>query len=110
MKAVEVKLGIKLDWEHEGYERLDPDTINDLEHFECVPRILESLRKIWLNVDLGEEDGQTLDWGLAALQSDHESGARQLASKAVDTYIDGASELDFGDQNLWWKNVRFARW
>ncbi|RKK66016.1 hypothetical protein BFJ69_g15775 [Fusarium oxysporum] len=102
--------GIKIDWEHEGYEWFDPDAINDSEGFESVPRILESLRRVWFNLGLGEEAGNTLNQGLVALQEDHESGARQLATKALDTYIDVIAKLDFTDRVLWWKNVRFVGW
>ncbi|KAL7760061.1 hypothetical protein ACKLNR_010151 [Fusarium oxysporum f. sp. zingiberi] len=102
--------GIKIDWEHEGYEWFDPDAINDSDDFEGVPRILESLRRVWFNVDLGEVAGNTLSWGLVALQEDHESGARQLATKALDTYIDVIKKLDSTDQVQWWNNIRFAGW
>ncbi|KAF5614710.1 translation initiation factor eIF-2B subunit family [Fusarium tjaetaba] len=102
--------GIKIDWEHEGYEWFDPDAINDSDDFEGVPRILESLRRVWLNVDLGQEAGNTLSRGLVALQEDHESGARQLATKALDTYIDVMKKVDFTDQVQWWINIRFAGW
>ncbi|KAK2135209.1 hypothetical protein NOF04DRAFT_1340408 [Fusarium oxysporum II5] len=102
--------GIKIDWEHEGYEWFDPDAINDSDDFEGVPRILESLRRVWFNVDLGEVAGNTLSRGLVALQEDHESGARQLATKALDTYIDVIKKLDSTDQVQWWNNIRFAGW
>ncbi|RBR14034.1 hypothetical protein FVER53590_04291 [Fusarium verticillioides] len=102
--------GIKIDWEHEGYEWFDPDAINDSDDFEGVPRILESLRRVWFNVDLGQEAGNTLSRGLVALQEDHESGARQLATKALDTYIDVMKQVDFTDQVQWWNNIRFAGW
>ncbi|ENH73709.1 Putative translation initiation factor eIF-2B subunit 2 [Fusarium oxysporum f. sp. cubense race 1] len=102
--------GIKIDWEHEGYEWFDPDAINDSNDFEGVPRILESLRRVWFNVDLGEVAGNTLSRGLVALQEDHESGARQLATKALDTYIDVIKKLDSTDQVQWWNNIRFAGW
>ncbi|KAF4961288.1 hypothetical protein FGADI_306 [Fusarium gaditjirri] len=102
--------GIKIDWEHEGYEWFDPDAINDSDGFEGVPRILESLKRVWFNVDLGQEAGNMLSRGLVALQEDHESGARQLATKALDTYIDVIKKLDSIDQVQWWNNIRFAGW
>jgi translation initiation factor 2B subunit (eIF-2B alpha/beta/delta family) len=102
--------GIKLDWEHEGYEWFDPDAVNDSEDFQGVPRILESLRRVWFNVDLGEEAGDTLNQGLVALQNDYVSGARQLATKALDVYIDVIKKLDLMDRDRWWKNVRLAGW
>lgn len=102
--------GIQIDWEHEGYEWFDPDVVNDSESFQGVPRILESLRRVWFNIDLGEEAGKTLAKGLVALQRDHESGARQLASKALDIFINAIRQLDTGARDQWWKNVRFAGW
>ncbi|RGP65971.1 hypothetical protein FLONG3_8995 [Fusarium longipes] len=102
--------GIKIDWEHEGYEWFDPDAVNDSENFEGVPRIFESLRRVWFNIDLGEAAGNTLDQGLTTLQNDHESGARQLASTALGTYIDVLRHIDTSDIERWWTNVRFAGW
>ncbi|KAH7189206.1 uncharacterized protein B0J16DRAFT_110317 [Fusarium flagelliforme] len=102
--------GIKIDWEHEGYEWFDPDTVNDSDGFGGVPRILESFRRVWFNIDLGNAAGNTLATCLMALQNDHESGARQLASKALDTYIDVVRKIDVSDQDQWWRNVRFAGW
>lgn len=102
--------GIKLDWEHEGYEWFDPDAINESDSFEGVPRILESLRRVWFNIDLGEEAGKTLGEGLMALQRDHDSGAHQLASKALGIFIDVIQKIDTNSREVWWKNVRFAAW
>lgn len=102
--------GIQLDWEHEGYEWFDPNQVNESDSFEGVPRLLESLRRVWFNIDLGEDAGRALGEGLAALQRDHESGARQLASKALDVFVDVIQRLDTTSRDLWWKNARFAAW
>ena len=102
--------GIQLDWEHESYQWFDPDQVNESDGFEGVPRILESLRRVWFNIDLGENAGKTLGAGLIALQRDHESGARVLASKALEIFIDVIQALDASSRNLWWKNVKFAGW
>lgn len=102
--------GIQLDWEHEDYRWFDPDEVNESESFEGVPRILESLRRVWFDIDLGKEAGSALGNGLLVLQRDHESGARQLASKALDIYMDVISKLDASSRDLWWKNVRYAGW
>ncbi|KAG8350674.1 hypothetical protein FVEN_g11117 [Fusarium venenatum] len=102
--------GIKIDWEHEGYEWFYPDAVNDSDSFEGVPRTLESFRRVWFNIDLGDAAGNTLDQGLIALQKDHESGARQLVSIALDTYIDVIRKIDISDKDRWWRNVRLAGW
>ncbi|EQB50747.1 NUDIX domain-containing protein [Colletotrichum gloeosporioides Cg-14] len=50
-----------------------------------------------------------LNQGLLALQRDHESGARQLAGKALQILI---SLIKEGDESLerWWKSARLAAW
>ncbi|CAM1505745.1 Fc.00g113820.m01.CDS01 [Cosmosporella sp. VM-42] len=102
--------GIQLDWEHEGYAWFDPGQVNESESFEGVPRILESLRRVWFNIDLGESAGATLGDGLIALQRDHESGAHQLATRALEIFVNVIKKLDTSSHDLWWKNVRFAGW
>ncbi|RFU81032.1 translation initiation factor eif-2b subunit family [Trichoderma arundinaceum] len=102
--------GIKIDWEHEGYEWFDPDEVTDDGSSQGVPRLKESLRRVWFDIDLGKDAGSALAAGLRALQGDHESGARQLASKALDIYLDVISKVAAGDRDAWWKNVRFAGW
>jgi translation initiation factor 2B subunit (eIF-2B alpha/beta/delta family) len=71
---------------------------------------LESLRRVWFDIDLGDNAGPALSAGLRALQDDHDSGARQLASRALDIYTDVLSRLDTSSAETWWKNVRFAGW
>lgn len=71
---------------------------------------MESLRRVWFNIDLGEDAGQALGAGLRELQTDHSSGARQLASKAMDIYIQVIARLDISNRDIWWKNVRIAGW
>ncbi|KPM38003.1 hypothetical protein AK830_g8567 [Neonectria ditissima] len=102
--------GIQIDWEHEGYEWFDPDAVNESDDFQGVPRILESLRRVWFNIDLGDEAGRVLGDGLIALQRDHESGAHQLASKGLEILIDVIKRLDTNSRDVWWKNVRLAAW
>ncbi|KAK7428743.1 hypothetical protein QQZ08_004668 [Neonectria magnoliae] len=102
--------GIQVDWEHEGYEWFDPDAVNETDDFQGVPRILESLRRVWFNIDLGDEAGRVLGDGLVALQRDHESGAHQLASNGLGIFIDVIRKLDTGSRGVWWKNARLAAW
>lgn len=99
-----------MDWEHESYQWFDPEQINESDDFEGVPRILESFRRVWFSIDVGEDAGKLLGDGLTTLQRDHESGARQLASKALDIFIDVVQALDVSSRDVWWKNVRFAGW
>ncbi|KAL6699424.1 hypothetical protein J3F84DRAFT_184046 [Trichoderma pleuroticola] len=101
---------ITIDWEHEGYKWFDPDEVTDDESFQGVPRLKESLRRVWFDIDLGKDAGGVLAAGLKTLQEDHESGARQLASAALDIYLDVIHRIDASDRDTWWKNVRFTAW
>ncbi|KAL7931507.1 hypothetical protein V8C35DRAFT_309693 [Trichoderma chlorosporum] len=102
--------GITIDWEHEGYQWFDPDEVTDDESFQGVPRLRESLRRVWFDIDLGKSAGGVLAAGLRSLQDDHASGARQLASAALDVYLDVIPRIDVSDREAWWKNVRFTAW
>ncbi|KAM0250512.1 hypothetical protein ACHAQJ_008603 [Trichoderma viride] len=102
--------GITIDWEHEGYQWFDPDEVTDDESFQGVPRLKESLRRVWFDIDLGKDAGSALGAGLKILQDDHVSGARQLAAKALDVYLDVIPRIETIDRTLWWKNIRFAGW
>jgi translation initiation factor 2B subunit (eIF-2B alpha/beta/delta family)/ADP-ribose pyrophosphatase YjhB (NUDIX family) len=103
---------IKLDWEHESYNWFDIDELlNGDEHsIGGVPKLLESLRRVWFEVDLGQPAGGMLSAGLKALQEDHESGARVLATKALAVYKEVITNLDSSDGERWWCNVRLVGW
>lgn len=75
-----------------------------------MPRLKESLRRVWFEIDLGKDAANVLAAGLQALQDDHVSGARELATKALDIYLDVIPRLETKDQTSWWKNARFAAW
>ncbi|KAL7920298.1 hypothetical protein ACQKWADRAFT_299068 [Trichoderma austrokoningii] len=110
LKSASASEGIKIDWEHEAFQWFDPDDISDDEAFQGVPRLKESLRRVWFDIDLGRDAGHVLSTGLQALQDDHVSGARELAAKALDIYLDVIPRIDASDRAAWWKNVRFAAW
>ncbi|KFA62941.1 hypothetical protein S40285_04368 [Stachybotrys chlorohalonatus IBT 40285] len=99
---------IKLDWEHDGYAWFDVEDVGAVG--DGVPRLGESLRRVWFDLDLGEEAGGALARGLLALQRDHESGARQLAGKAVDIFVDVVARLNPSSRDAWWRNARLAAW
>ena len=101
---------ITLDWEHMGYTWVDPAAVSDDAAIEGVPRLLESLRRVWFDIDMGREAARGLERGLAGLREDHESGARQLASAALETFIDVLPKLDASSRVKWWRNVRFMGW
>lgn len=103
--------GITLDWEHDTWAWYDPMEIEDSENFGAVPRLAESLRRVWFEKDLGAEAGAVLTNGLDRLKGDHESGARQLASAALEILRDIVSKMDTEQQTkAWWTKIRFAAW
>jgi translation initiation factor 2B subunit (eIF-2B alpha/beta/delta family) len=110
--------GIRTDWEHEGWEWHDPDAVvavDDDEAFGGVPRLKESLRRVWFEGDFGPQStaGRKLAVGLERLQTDHESGSRQLAAMALGTFreviVDMGSTGQVGNE-IWWEKVRMAAW
>ncbi|KAF6835638.1 Methylthioribose-1-phosphate isomerase 1 [Colletotrichum musicola] len=109
LKSHHDEANIQIDWEHEGYQWFDPRDVRDEEDFGGVPRLAESLRRVWFETELGESRGGILSEGLLALQRDHESGARQLAGKALEVLV---SLISAEDESLerWWRNARLAAW
>ena len=102
---------VQIDWEHEGWSWHDPLQVRDSEDFGGVPRLAESLRRVWFEKDLGAAAGRVLSQGLERLQNDHESGARQLAGVALQVLREVVSKLDSeGPTEEWWSKVRFAAW
>ncbi|KAI1772169.1 nagb/rpia/CoA transferase-like protein [Hypoxylon cercidicola] len=103
--------GITLDWEHEGFEWFNPLDVNESEDFGGVPKLVNSLRRVWPEYDLGPRAGKVLTSGLQQLRDDHESGARLLAQTAVSILKNLIAEMDSGViDNEWWANVRMAAW
>lgn len=103
--------GIQIDWEHEGWGWYDPLQVEDTAEFGGVPRLAESLRRVWFEKDLGEAAGRVLAEGLETLKNDQESGARQLAGVALQILRDVISNLPSqGPTEEWWAKVRFAAW
>lgn len=103
--------GITLDWEHDRWAWYDPMEIEDSESFGAVPRLAESLRRIWPEKDLGAEAGGTLTSGLDRLRNDHQSGARQLATASLEILRDIILAMDPAQPAVVsWAKVRFAAW
>ncbi|KAK3315748.1 hypothetical protein B0H66DRAFT_479829 [Apodospora peruviana] len=104
---------IKIDWEHSGWDWYDPATVEDSTEFGGVPRLAESLRRVWFEKDLGSAAGKILADGLDKLAHDFTSGARQMAGDALRILRDVIAALDKAhdvDRLKWWTNVRFAAW
>ncbi|KAI0505735.1 hypothetical protein F5B22DRAFT_626635 [Xylaria bambusicola] len=104
--------GITLDWEHEGIEWFDPLQVSGSEEFGGVPRLIDSLRRVWPEYDLGSDAGRILTEGLQRLRDDREHGARELAGVAVLTLRDVVRQMLLShavDESSWAK-VRMAAW
>ncbi|KAI1758033.1 hypothetical protein F4782DRAFT_8863 [Xylaria castorea] len=104
--------GITLDWEHKDIEWHDPLQVSDSEEFGGVPRLTDSLRRVWPEYDLGPEAGRILTEGLQRLRDDHEHGARVLANMAVSTLRDVVCQMSLSHpiDESWWSKIRMAAW
>lgn len=88
---------IQIDWEHTSWAWFDPAAVTDepAAGFGGVPRLEQSLHACWPQGDLvSAEAAAVLDGGLEALRTDHESGARALAGKALQTFADVLALLE----------------
>ncbi|KAK0744540.1 hypothetical protein B0T21DRAFT_407633 [Apiosordaria backusii] len=97
---------IKIDWEHQSWGWYDPDQVITDPSLNGVPKLAESLRRVYFETDLGPQASPILTGGLAKLANDHESGARELAAIAVKTLHDVTASLEILDWNL----IRLAAW
>lgn len=103
--------GITLDWEHQDWGWYDPMEVEDSESFGAVPRLAESLRRVWFEKDLGVQAGAVLTNGLDRLKNDHQSGARQLAAVALQILRDIILTMDATQSvERSWTKIRFAAW
>ena len=85
--------------------------VSDDPSFGGVPRLAESLRRVWLECDLGRGPAAILAAGLEELRTDHQSGARQLAGKALEILRDVIVALDESEtHDAWWAKVRGTAW
>lgn len=104
--------GITLDWEHDGIEWFDPLQVNASDEFGGVPRLVDSLRRVWPEWELGSEAGKVLTDGLQKLRNDHEHGARELAGMGISTLRDVIHQLGPSQplDESWWSKVRMVAW
>lgn len=101
---------IKIDWEHEGWEWHDPRAVSDNESFGEVPRLKESLQRVWFEGSLSPRAGQALATGLERLRTDHESGANELTAIALTVFRDFIMYTRNGLDESWWRTVRMVAW
>ncbi|KAI3324426.1 translation initiation factor eIF-2B subunit family protein [Xylariaceae sp. AK1471] len=104
--------GITLDWEHDGIEWFDPMQVSGSDEFGGVPKLINSLRRVWPEYDLGSEAGRALTEGLQRLRDDHEHGARELAGMAVSTFRDVIRHMGHSQpiDESWWSKALMAAW
>jgi hypothetical protein len=119
--------GVVLDWEHDFHNWYDPEEVLQrlfedgaeamVSEQKLVPRIADSLIRVYPEYEFGSMAGKRLRDGLQQLQDDHASGARELATIALGILRDmlvnmRPSEAYEGEANWeeWWKKVRLAAW
>ncbi|RMJ25300.1 hypothetical protein PHISP_03832 [Aspergillus sp. HF37] len=100
----------KIDWEHDEWQWHDPDAVTDEEGFGGVPRLKESLRRVWFEGEMKPRAANVLAAGLDRLQRDHESGARELTAIAVGIFRDVVMHMRDGMDAKWWESIRMAAW
>ncbi|KAK0617693.1 hypothetical protein B0T14DRAFT_525702 [Immersiella caudata] len=102
---------ITIDWEHKEWGWYDPVSIKDTEKFGGVPRLAESLGRVWFEYDLGEDAGRILSDSLHTLATDTQSGARQMAGYALETLDEIITAYEPCEPSKkWWRDIRFAAW
>lgn len=99
---------IKIDWEHEEWKWFDPKEVVDDEHFGGVPRLAESLRRVYFELDMNDKASSALQSGLEQLKTDHSSGSHELTTLALKAFRDILVHLQ--DNPKWWETTRMAAW
>lgn len=101
---------IRIDWEHTDYQWIDPLTIPE-DDVRIVPRMAESLRRVYVERDLGLQAGTVLTTCLTDLKSDHQSGASVLAERVLKAFTEIVQTMDLSQsKENWWFNLRMAGW
>lgn len=99
---------IKIDWEHEEWKWYDPKEVVDDDQFGGVPRLVESLRRVYFELDMNEKASSALQSGLEQLKTDHSSGSHELTTLALKAFRDVLVHLQ-GDPN-WWATTLMTAW
>lgn len=101
---------IKIDWEHDEWQWHDPDSVVDSEEFGGVPRLKQSLRRVWFEGEMNPRAAKALATGLDRLQNDHERGARELTAIGLGVFRDVVMDMRNGMDQKWWETIRMAAW
>ena len=104
--------GIKIDWEHDSWDWYDPMEVEDTPAFGGVPRIAESLRRVWFEKDVGETAGRILGDGLERLRADNEGSSEPSSHLPLEILRDVALGTDSPGLSWdeWWRRTRLAAW
>ncbi|KAI9760546.1 MAG: hypothetical protein M4579_001631 [Chaenotheca gracillima] len=93
---------ITIDWEHTEHRFIRPE---ELQSYDTVPHLSASLCRVVVTADLAA--------GLKALQTDHQNGARVLATRALETLRDaGVNERAraVSSTQEYWREMRMVGW
>ncbi|EAW14295.1 translation initiation factor eIF-2B subunit family protein [Aspergillus clavatus NRRL 1] len=101
---------ITIDWEHESWEWHDPRTVVDDPAFGGVPRLHETLRRVWFKCEMNEPAARALEAGLKRLREDHESGAHELTVLALTAFRECVVQMRDGLDAHWWGLLCMAAW
>ncbi|KAA8643993.1 hypothetical protein EYZ11_006586 [Aspergillus tanneri] len=101
---------IQTDWEHERWEWYDPRAVRDEANFGGVPRLKESLCRVWFEGAMSEPASQILSTGLNRLRTDHKSGANELTAIALNVFRDFIMHTRNALDETWWTTVRMVAW
>ncbi|KAJ6114003.1 hypothetical protein N7523_007320 [Penicillium sp. IBT 18751x] len=98
--------GIHIDWEHDGWAWFDPRDIK--EDGRGVPRLADSLHRVWFEAEMNEQASEALRSSLQQLKNDHQSGSHELTTIALTGFRDVLVHLR--DDPNWWRTARLAAW
>ncbi|KAL4800766.1 hypothetical protein BDV19DRAFT_375444 [Aspergillus venezuelensis] len=111
---------IKIDWEHESWEWYDPSSVLKDKSFEekGVPRLKESLRRVYLEGEVNPDAAQVFRNGLERLKNDHSSGSHELAGIALGIFRDFVIAMkpsmpidpESDASSRWWERISLAVW
>lgn len=91
-------------------EWYDPDDIVDDESFGGVPRLIDTLKRVYFERYFPKDAAGVLARGLERVKYDHESGSRQLTTIAIEVFRDFISNMPAVVDHEWWEIVRMGAW
>ncbi|KAL4955449.1 hypothetical protein BDW69DRAFT_160751 [Aspergillus filifer] len=111
---------ITIDWEHESWEWYDPSSVLKDKGFEekGVPRLRESLRRVYLEGEVSPDAAKVFRNGLDKLKNGHSSGSHELTGIALGILRDFLVAMkpsmpidpESDASQKWWETIAFATW